>query len=200
MKLVSRVDPELSEDAGEVALDRARRDEQHLCDLTVGEALSSELGDPALTRRQRIEPRKNNPARARAGRAQLGLGLFGKRLGACVVGGIECLAEELSRFGAPIAPPEQGAEVGEGACSLQPGVAPLELVDRLAEQGPSTITAGNNARSPLCHAHCARSAECPGELELLFYEASGRLALAERALRESGLRPPGEETRAGDHC
>ena len=121
-----------------------------------------------------------------------------ERLGARAVGGVECLAEELSRFGAPIAPPKQGAEVGEGARSLQPGVAPLERVDRLAEQGRSTVTAGNDAGGALRHAECARGAECPGELELLFCEASCRLALAEREMGERGLRSPGEVTRAGD--
>ena len=116
------------------------------------------------------------------------------------MGGVECLAEELSRFGAPIAPPKQGAEVGERARSFQPGVATLERVDRLAEQGRSTLTAGHDAGGALRHAECARGAERPGELELLFCETSCRLALAEREVGERGLRPPGEVTRAGDQC
>ena len=103
------------------------------------------------------------------------------------MGGVECVSEELSRFGAAIAPPEQGAEIGQGACSLQPGVAPLELVDRLAEQGRSTVTACNDAGGPLGYTDRAWGSECPGELELLLREALGQLALAERELGERGV-------------
>jgi hypothetical protein len=135
-----------------VTLDGARSDEQRLRDLAVGKALARELGDPALAGCQRVEPRENDSARPRAGGAQFGLGLVGERLGARTVGDVECLAQELSRFGAPIASSEQGAEVGESARSLQAGIAPLERVDRPAEQGRSTITAGNNAGGTLRYA------------------------------------------------
>ena len=45
-----------------MTLDRACGDEQRLCDLAVGEALASELGDAALAGRQRVEPREDDPA------------------------------------------------------------------------------------------------------------------------------------------
>ena len=121
-----------------------------------------------------------------------------ERPGARAVGGVECLAEELSRFGAPIAPPEHGAEVGEGARALQSRVATLEGVDGLAEQGRSALAAGNDAGGALGDAERARGAERPGELELLVREASRRLVLAEREMSERGLRSPGEVARAGD--
>ena len=197
-KLVSRVELQLAEDAREVTLDRARRDEERLCDLAVGEALAGELGDPALAGRQRVEPREHDPARARAGGAELGLGLLGERSGARAVGGVECLAQKLPRLGASIAPPKHGAEVGESARSLQPGVAALERVDGLTEQGRSAVAAGHDAGGTHRHAERARGAECPRELELLVCEALRRFAVAERELGERGLRAPGEVARAGD--
>ena len=136
------------------------------------EALPGELGDAALARRQRVEPGEDDPARARAGGAKLGLGLLRERLGARAVGGVECLAQEFSRLGSPIAPPQQGAEVGEGARSLQARVATLERLDRLTEQKRPTVTAGHDAGGMLRHAERTRGAECPGELDLLFCEAS----------------------------
>ena len=85
-----------------------------LCDLAVGEVLAGELGDPALAGCQRVEPGEHDPARARAGGAELGLGLFGERLGARAVGGVERSREKLALSRASIAPPKQGAEVSEG--------------------------------------------------------------------------------------
>ena len=63
-------------------------------------------------------PVRTTSARARAGGAQLGLRLLRERLGTRLVGDVERLAQELSRLRAPVAPPQQGAEVGECACSL----------------------------------------------------------------------------------
>ena len=81
-KLVSRVEPQLAEDAREVTLNRAGGNEEALGDLAVGEALAGKLGDAALAGRQRVEPRENDPARTRAGGSELGLGLVGERSGA----------------------------------------------------------------------------------------------------------------------
>ena len=92
-KLVPRVDLQLAEDAREVTLDRARRDEEGLGDLAVAEALAGELGNTALAGCQRIEPSENDPARPRTGGAELGLGVLGERSGAGSMGGVECLAE-----------------------------------------------------------------------------------------------------------
>ncbi|TMM33789.1 MAG: hypothetical protein E6F93_04775 [Actinobacteria bacterium] len=68
---------------------------------------------------------------------------------------VECLAEQLSCFGASIAPPKQGAEVGKGTRSLQLGIAMLEGVDRLTEQELPTVTAGHDAGGALRHAERA---------------------------------------------
>ena len=78
------------------------------------------------------------------------------------------------------------------------GVATLELVDRLAEQGRPTLTAGNDAGGAFCHAERARRAERSGEFEFLCGAALGLVALAEREMSERGLRSPGEVTRADD--
>src|SRR5215208_2837569 len=195
-KLVPRLDSELAEHAGEVTLDRARRDEERLGDLPVAEALARELGDAALAGGQRVEPSEHDSSRPRSRGAKLGLGVFGEGPRAPAVGGIESLAEKFPRFGAAVAPPEQGAEVGERTCSLHVRIASLERVDCLAEQGRSTVAAGNDAGGTLRRSQCAGSAECRGELDLLVCEASRRLALAEREVGERRLRAPGEVARA----
>jgi hypothetical protein len=178
---------QLAEDAREVTLDRACGDEEGLGDLAVGEALGGELGDAALAGRQRIEPSQNDPTRARTGGPELGLGVLGEGSGAGAVGSVESLAEELPRFGAAIAAPEQGAEVCEGARSLQAGVAALERGDGLAKQGRSTVTAGHDAGGTHRHAERARGAERAGELNLLLCKASRRFVIAEREMDERGL-------------
>jgi hypothetical protein len=132
-KLAPRVHLQLAEDAREVTLDRASGNKEGLGNLTVRETLAGELGDPALAGGQRIEPCEDNSAGARTGGAKLGLGIYGEGSGARAVGGVECLAEELSRFGAAVASPKHGAEVSERARSFQPGVAALERVDGLTE-------------------------------------------------------------------
>ena len=132
-------------------------------------------------------PVRTYPAWARAGGSELGLGVLGEWSGAGAVGGVECLAEELSRFGASVASPKHGAEVGERARSFQPGVAALERVDGLTEQRRSTVTAGHDAGGAQRHAECARSAERPRELKLLFRQAFRRFVIAERELDECGL-------------
>jgi hypothetical protein len=187
VKLGARVELQLAEDAREVTLDRACGDEEALGDLAVAVTLAGELGYTALAGCQRVEPRENEPTRARAGRPELGLGVFGERSGASAVGGVQCLAEQLPRFGAAVAAPEQGAEICEGARSLQAGVAALERLDGLAKQGRSTVTAGHDAGGTHRHAECARGAERAGELKLLLYQASRRFVIAERELDERGL-------------
>src|SRR5213592_3819993 len=69
-KLVSRVDPELAEDACQVTLDGARRDEQCLGDLAVAAAMAGEFRDTALARCQRLEAAENDSAWARTCRAE----------------------------------------------------------------------------------------------------------------------------------
>src|SRR5215211_3571178 len=81
-ELISRVEPELAEDARQVPFNRAGGDEQRLCDLAVGEALAGELGDAALAGGQRVEPGQDDSARPRPRRAKLGLGVSGERPGA----------------------------------------------------------------------------------------------------------------------
>jgi hypothetical protein len=197
-EFVSRLNPELAEDAREVALDRPCSNEECLGDLAVGEALAGELGDPTFTGRERVEPREHNPARARTGGAELGLGVLGEGSGARAVGGVECLAEQFPRFSAAIAAPEQCTEVGERPRSLQPRVAALERVKGLMEQERSTVTACDDPGGTQGHTERARRAECAGEFEVLFGEPSCRCTVAERVMGERRLRPPGEITRAGD--
>lgn len=186
-KLVSRVDPQLAEDAREVTLDRACGHEEGLGDLAVSESLAGELGDAALAGCQRVEPRENDPAWAGARGAELGLGIFGEGPGACVVGGVECLTEELSCFGAAVAPPQHRAEVSEGTRPLQPSVAALEGVDGLTEQGCSTVTSGHDAGRTKRHAECAGRAERAGEPKFVFCQASRRFLIAERKMDEGSL-------------
>jgi hypothetical protein len=128
-ELVSRVDLELAEDAGEVALDRAGGDEEGLGDLAVCQALAGELGDAAFAGGQRVESSENDPPWARTGGAELGLGVSGEASGSRLVGAVECLAEQLSRLGTAIAPTEQRAEVGERSRSFQSGPSALEVVN-----------------------------------------------------------------------
>ena len=159
------------------------------------ETLAGELGDPALAGGQRVEPREDDSARARAGGAELGLGIFGERSGAGAVGGVERLAEQLSRFGAAVASPKHGAEVGERARSFQPGVAALERVDRphgaatLPRSPPATTPAARSATPSARGAPNARASS-----KLLFCEAFRRFAIAEREMGERGLRSPGERS------
>jgi hypothetical protein len=186
-KLVSRLNPQLAEDAREVTFDRASCDEQRLGDLAVGEALAGELGDPAFAGRERVDPGEHDAARARTGGAKLGFGVCGERSGARAMGSVECLAEQLPRLGAAIAAAEHGAEVSKGTRSLQPGVAALEGIDCLTEQGRSTVTGGYDPGGTQRRAECAWCAEGPSELELLDCEAFGRLVIAERELGECRL-------------
>ena len=100
----------LAKDTGEVTLDRACGDEKGLGDLAVSKTLTREFSDSALTGGQRVHPCEHDAARARAGGAELGLGLLGEPSGACAMGDVECLAEELPSFGASIAPPKEMPE------------------------------------------------------------------------------------------
>jgi hypothetical protein len=111
---------------------------------------------------------------------------------------VECLAQELSRFGAPIASSEEGAEVSDRACSLQAGVTTLGSIDRLAEQEHSAVAAGNNAGGAQRCAECARGTECASEPDVLLREARSRLVVTEGELRERGLRSPGNGTGGDD--
>ena len=167
-----------------MTLGRTRRDEQRLGDLAVAEALAGELGDTALAGCERVEPAEHDPARTRTGGAQLGLGVVGEGSCASSVSGVECLAQQFPRLGATVAAPEHRAEVGEGTRSFQPRVAALEGLDRVAEQGRSAVTAGHDAGGTQRDGQCARGAERPGELELLFCQAFSRLVIAQRELSE----------------
>ena len=103
-KLVSRVNPQLAEDAREVTLDRPCSNEEGLGDLAVRVTLAGELGYTALAGCQRVDPCENDAARSRPSGAELGLGVFGDAFGAWAVGGIECFAEQFSGFDASALP------------------------------------------------------------------------------------------------
>jgi hypothetical protein len=103
------------------------------------------------------------------------------------VGGVESLAEELSRFRASIAPPKHRAEVSESPRSFQVGITLVEGVDGLAEQGCSTVTAGHDAGRTKRHAECAGRAERAGEPKFVFCQASRRFLIADRKMDEGSL-------------
>jgi len=170
-----------------VALDRARGYEEALRDLAVGQALAGELGDATLARCQRVESCENDPARARARGAEICLGLLGQPLGAQAIGSVECLAEQVSSFGATVAPPKHRSEVSQSPRSFQPGFALVERVDRLTQQGLAALAAGHDPGGTLGHSERPRGAKCKSELELVLCEASRCLMLAERELGERSL-------------
>jgi hypothetical protein len=84
------------------------------------------------------------------------------------------------------------------ARALQRGVATLEVVECLAEQGRPALAAGNDTGGAFGHAERPRGAERPGEFEFLCGSAFGLVAVAECEVSERGLRSPGEVTRADD--
>jgi hypothetical protein len=104
---------------------------------------------------------------------------------------VERLAEKLTGFGAAIAPPQHGAEVGKGARPLQLRVAACEVVDSLAKQSLSPVATRYQAGGSLCDAQRTRGAERLGELELLCCEPLSRVTIATRQLDERGLGSPG---------
>src|SRR6266516_338560 len=162
-----------------MSFDRACGDEEALGDLAVGESLAREFGDAALAGGQRVESREDDPARARAGGAECGLGSVGEWLGARAVGRIQRLAEQLASVGAAVAPPEHRAEVGKCASSFQPRVATREVVDGLTEQELATLPTGHDAGGTLRNAERARGAECLGELEFLVCQSCHQSATTE---------------------
>src|SRR5437899_12700116 len=116
---------QLAEDAREVTLDRPCGDEECLGDLAVAEALAGELGDPTLAGRQRIEAFENGATWTRTGGAELGLGVRGERSRARAECEIECLAQQLPRFGPAITAPNHGSEISERARAFQARVTTL---------------------------------------------------------------------------
>src|SRR5262249_24060100 len=152
-----------------------------------------EVGNPSLARGERVESGEQHAAWPSARGAQLGLRIVGERRGACTVSDVERLPQQLSSFGAPIAPADHGAEVGEGARSVDLRVPAPGLVDRRAEQGLAAIAAGDDARRTLGNTERARRAERQRELDLLFCEPSGRLPIAEREMSKRRLRTPREK-------
>ena len=185
-ELAPRVELQLAEDAREVALDRACGDEQRLCDLAVGEALAGELGDAALAGRQRVEPREHDPARARTGGAELGLRLLARAAVRPRGGRRRALRGEAlaPRCGGCAAEAGRRGRRGHARSSRLASPrsnASIASRSRDSPRSPPATTAGRTLR----HAERARSAECPGELELLVCEASCRLAVAEREMGDA---------------
>ena len=122
-QLRPRGDLELAVDAREVDLDRLRRDEERLGDVLVRHVLGGHLGDAALARGQRLEPAQHQPARAGAGRRELGLRPLLEAGGAELVRELEALAEVLARVGALVAAAQRGAELDERLRVLEPRTA-----------------------------------------------------------------------------
>jgi hypothetical protein len=81
----ARGDPELAVDAGQVSLDRSRRDVQRLGDVAVGVPGRGEIGNPPLTRGQRLGSAQRFSTRAAARGVQLRLRTLGQRLSAAAI-------------------------------------------------------------------------------------------------------------------
>ncbi len=182
-----------------MTLHRSCRDEECLRDLAVREALARELGDPKLTRGERIDACQHDPARPRAGGAKFRLGLFGESRGPDTVSGVESLAKELSRLGAAIAPSKHRTEIDESSRSFQFRITTLERINRLAQQLLATIAAGHDAGGATRHADRAWRTELHCKLELFTRKPFSRFAIAERQVCERSLRPPRQERRRTDH-
>src|SRR6478752_8396072 len=151
-------------------LDRARCDEERLCDLPVGEPLRRELGHSAFARGQRLDTAEDDSARPRSGRAKLGLRTLGEQACAGTVCDVEALAKQLTRLAPPVSATEERTEVGEHAGSLEPCVAFVERVDGLPEQKLATIPADDDTQGMQRDTERARRAEGTRQLELLLGE------------------------------
>jgi hypothetical protein len=116
-----------------MSLDRARRDEERLGDFAIAKALARELGYTALAGSQGVDSGENDPSWTRTGGAELSLCVVGERSGAGAIGGVECLAQQPSRFRASIAPPKHRAQVSERARILQSELRALEYLESLTE-------------------------------------------------------------------
>src|SRR5919197_2279335 len=100
-QLLARADAELPVDVLEMALDRLLGHEEGLRDLAVRKSLGGERGDAALADRERVGAGEDEPARARAARAQLRPGALDERVGAAAMGEIEAPAQGIARVDAP---------------------------------------------------------------------------------------------------
>src|SRR6266545_7727993 len=110
-ELRARADRELAVDAREVDLDRPLGNEERLRDLAVGGAFGRQLGDAALTGRQRLDAAQGNAAGARAGGEKLALGTCSEWRGAADRRQLKSLAKLLARLRAAIGSAECRAQL-----------------------------------------------------------------------------------------
>ncbi len=187
MELVARVELELAEDAGEVALHGSRRDEERLRDLAVRPALARQLGDPKLARRQRIDSGQDDATRTRAGGTKLRLRLFGKKQRPASMRGVKAVAKHVFRLRASISTPQHRAEVDEGPRSLQLRVTTFEGLYGFAKQTFTALSARDDAGRATGYTDRTRRTERMGKLELFRGQSRGSVLVAERAVGEIGL-------------
>src|SRR5262249_12402304 len=102
-ELAARGDAELSVDAREVHFERLQRYEERLRDVLVRVIGGCEFGDTALARRQRLDAREHDCARAGAGRGDLVVSGADERARPCPERPLDALAEELASLGTAVA-------------------------------------------------------------------------------------------------
>ncbi len=188
-QLAARGDLELAVGAPEVRLDRLRRDEQRLGDLTIAESLRRHRRDPPLARGERVAPPGACPARPGArGDEPLARHVL-ERVGAAAVGEVERLGERLAG-GEPVTLGEQRcAEVGERARQLERRLRGTQHLDRLAQERDPAVAARRRCRPAASEAPSSRFApNVRAELDGLAGELARQLGLAERE-RGAASRP-----------
>ena len=88
-------------------LDRARRDEQRLGDVTVGQPLRRELADTPLARRQGVGSGQGGASGSGTCDRQLGAGPGGQGMRSAPVSEVQSLAKGVDGLGAPARPAER---------------------------------------------------------------------------------------------
>jgi hypothetical protein len=111
----SRADLELAVHVREVDLDRLHCDEERLRDLLVAHLLGGHLRDPALARRQRLEPRQEDLARTGASCRQLVVRALEQGARAAPESEIDALAQPCPRFPAAVRPAKSGCNGCHGS-------------------------------------------------------------------------------------
>jgi hypothetical protein len=82
----------------EVGLDGSPGDEEALCDLAVGLALSGEPGDAELAGGEGLDTGEDGSARTAVGGEKLFAGAPYERGGSCAVGELEAVPESVARL------------------------------------------------------------------------------------------------------
>src|SRR5512132_3583618 len=192
-ELRARADRELAVDAREMDLDRPLSDEERLRDLAVGGAFGRQLGDAALTGRQRLDAAQGDTPRARAGGEKLALRTFGERAGAADRRQLESLTKLLARLRAAVGPAKRGAQLGPGLRVLEPSRRPAQDVDRFHEELEPALAALDEACRTQGGAERPRGTPRARELDLFLSKRGGLVPPAELKQSQRGGRAPRDE-------